>query len=390
LLPVSTITCDISGERLDVHSFFSGNYRWSYNTLFAFAAGGELGDVSMVVDRLAGQDGDDEAWIREWAWLADILERRAAANVDENASISAAENLFLSSLYRTIGEHFIPPDDPRRATVYDQVLDAFERARALSDWPVERLEVPFENSVQPAYFLPSLVGDGPRPAVIFICGLDTTKEISFLRVRQQLAIRGMHCLAIDTPGIGEALKKHGLVTRPDYEVPVAAAIAYLEGRDDVDRNRIGIIGSSLGGYYVARAAAFEPRIRATVAWGAIYDYHRVWMRRINQGGTVAAPSFQLMFITGTETLEAAVEAIKDFKVEPFGHRISTPFMVAHGADDQQVGMDDAQSMFDAIGSEDKTFLVFDGENGGSAHCQFDNHLPAMQCVADRLAGKPVI
>jgi hypothetical protein len=32
-------------------------------------------------------------------------------------------------------------------------------------------------------------------------------------------------------------------------------------------------------------------------------------------------------------------------------------------------------------------MVFDGENGGSAHCQFDNHLPAMQCVADWIATK---
>ena len=84
----------VTDERLDVHNFFPGNYRWSYNTLFAFAAGGELGDVSMVVDRLMGQDGDDEAWIREWAWLADILEHRATANIVANASISAAENLF--------------------------------------------------------------------------------------------------------------------------------------------------------------------------------------------------------------------------------------------------------------------------------------------------------
>ena len=365
-----------------MHSFFPGNYRWSYNTLFAFAAGGELGDVSRVVDRLEGHHGDDEAWIREWAVMADIVEQRAAANLDHDARISAAENLFLASLYQTLSEHFIPPDDPRRAKAYNQVLDAFERARALESWAIERVEVPFGDAVMPAYFMPSLAGDGPRPVVIFICGLDTTKEISFLRVRRQLAIRGLHCLAIDTPGIGEALKKQGLVTRADYEVPIGAAIDDLERREDVDPARIGILGSSLGGYYVARAAAFEPRVRATVAWGAIYDYHRVWRRRIDHGGTVAAPSFQLMFITGTDTLEAAVKKIEDFKVAPFGGRIRTPFMVAHGADDQQVAMDDARSMYNAIGSDDKTLMVFDGRNGGSAHCQFDNHPPALQTVAD--------
>jgi len=365
-----------------MHWFFPGDYRWSYNTLFAFAAGGELGDVSMVVDRLAGKVGDDEVWICGWAWLADIVEERAANDLDNDAPISAAETLYLSSLYRTLSEHFIPPDDHRRTLAYDQVLDTFERARALARWPVERVAVPFGEAVMPAYFMPSLVGDGPRPVVIFICGLDTTKEISFLRVRQQLATRGLHCLAVDTPGIGEALKKHGLVTRSDYEVPVGAVIDYLEGRDDVDPARIGLLGSSLGGYYVARAAAFEPRIHATVAWGAIYDYHRVWRRRIDQGGTVAAPSFQLMFITGTDSLEAAVKEIEDFKVAPFADRIRMPFMVVHGADDKQVAMDDARAMFDAIGADDKTLMVFDGRNGGSAHCQFDNHLPALQCVAD--------
>lgn len=377
-------------EGMEMHSFFPGNYRWSYNTLFAFAAGGELGDVSMVVDRLIDHDGDNESWIREWAWLADLLERRAAANLDADAIISAAENLFLSSLYRTIGEHFIPPDDPRRADTHHQVLDTFERARELSDWPVEKIEIPFENGILPAYFMPSLSGEDRRPVVIFICGLDTTKEISFLRVRQQLALRGMHCLAVDTPGIGEALKKYGLVTRADYELPVSAVVDYLEGRNDVDGAQFGIIGSSLGGYYVARATAFEPRIKATVAWGAIYDYHQVWERRINRGGTVAAPSFQLMFITGTDTLEAAVEAVREFKVAPFGSQITTPFMVAHGSDDQQVSLVDAQAMFDAIGSTDKTLMLFDGENGGSAHCQFDNHLPAMQSIADWLAAKLVM
>ena len=93
---------------IEMHSFFPGNYRWSYNTLFAFAAGGEFGDVAMVVDRLVGHDGDDEAWIREWAWLADLLHRRAVVSLERNAVTSATENFFLSSLYRTIGEHFIP------------------------------------------------------------------------------------------------------------------------------------------------------------------------------------------------------------------------------------------------------------------------------------------
>ena len=94
-----------------------------------------------------------------------------------------------------------------------------------------------------------------------------------------------------------------------------------------------------------------------------------------------------MFITGTDTMEAAVEKVKDFRVADFAGRIKCPFLVMHGAEDQQVLMEDARAMFDAIGSPDKQMVVFDGENGGAAHTQFDNHLPALQICADWIARK---
>ena len=41
----------------------------------------------------------------------------------------------------------------------------------------------------------------------------------------------------------------------------------------------------------------------------------------------------------------------------------------------------------AIGSKDKQMVVFDGKNGGAAHTQFDNHLPALHVCADWIAEK---
>ena len=362
--------------------FFPGNYRWSYNTLLAFSAGAQLGDFALIHERLCGHAGEDEVWHREWARLADVLERRALGA----SRHTAAEDLFLASLYHTISEHFIPPADPRRLDSYQKVLRCFEAARGYSPHPIERVLVPFEGTSLPAYFVPTQA-PGPRPAAIFICGLDTTKELWFLRARQQFAARGVHSLFIDTPGIGEALRLQKLVTRPDYEQPVGAAIDWLAGRPEVDAQRIGVIGSSLGGYYVARAAAFEPRLRAAVAWGAIYDYHRIWVRRVTSGGTVASPKFQLLFITGADTMDAAIDKVRDFRIADFADRIRCPFLIMHGSEDQQVLMDDANAMFAAVGSEDKQMIVFTGENGGAAHTQFDNHLPALHVCADWISDK---
>ena len=362
--------------------FFPGHYRWSYNTLLAFSAGGQLGDFALIQRNLAKDVGKDEAWHREWAWLADVLEKRAEAG----SRFTASEDYFLSALYHTISEHFIPPASPERLASYKEVLRTFDLGREASHHPVERVLVPFEGTTLPAYFVAGL-GEGPRPAAIFICGLDTTKELWFLRARLQFAQRGVSALFIDTPGIGEALRLQKLVTRADYEKPVGAAVDWLQKRNDVDANRIGVVGSSLGGYYVSRAAAYEPRLKATVAWGAIYDYHRVWVRRMQGNGIIAAPRFQLMFITGTDSMEAAVEKVRDFRVADFAARIRCPFLVMHGAEDQQVLMEDARAMFEAIGSRDKELVVFDGENGGAAHTQFDNHLPALQVCADWMTQK---
>jgi hypothetical protein len=44
-------------------------------------------------------------------------------------------------------------------------------------------------------------------------------------------------------------------------------------------------------------------------------------------------------------------------------------------------------MYEAIGSRDKEMVVFTGENGGAAHTQFDNHLPALQVCSDWIARK---
>src|SRR5258708_15394590 len=119
--------------------FFPGNYRWSYNTLLACAAGGQLGDVALILPRLQQSAGDDDAWHREWSWLAEVLSRRAAGA----SPATASEDLFLSRLSHTIGEHFIPPADPRRLAAYGHVLATFQRARALTASPLQRVLLPY-------------------------------------------------------------------------------------------------------------------------------------------------------------------------------------------------------------------------------------------------------
>jgi pimeloyl-ACP methyl ester carboxylesterase len=132
--------------------------------------------------------------------------------------------------------------------------------------------VPFEGTTMVAT-LRRPRDTGRAPLVLLLPGLDSTKE-EFFNWEQEFLERGMATLSLDGPGQGET----GYAThiRPDYEVAVTAVLDHLAGRDDLDLDRVGAVGVSLGGYYAPRAAAFEPRVRAAVAIGGPHNFGDCW------------------------------------------------------------------------------------------------------------------
>jgi dienelactone hydrolase len=93
---------------------------------------------------------------------------------------------------------------------------------------------------------------GPHPTVLLIPGLDSTKE-EFRDVERTFHDRGMATFALDGPGQGEA--EWTLPIRPEWEVVGETVISYLQSMPDVDAERIGVWGVSLGGFYAARLAS---------------------------------------------------------------------------------------------------------------------------------------
>jgi fermentation-respiration switch protein FrsA (DUF1100 family) len=67
--------------------------------------------------------------------------------------------------------------------------------------------------------------------------------------------------------------------------------------------------------------------------------------------------------------------------------VTCPFLLTHGTEDEQVPLADAHTLFDAIGSKDKTFRIFDAEEGGAQHCQRDYLTLACTTIADWLVEK---
>ena len=172
----------------------------------------------------------------------------------------------------------LPPTEPRKAALYDQTIACFPLGLNHAGYRYEAVSIPWEGRQLAGWlFKPSKSEGALTPCVVFLSGADALPEQNFFRGVQWLTARGLACLLFNGPGQGGAIRLQGLTTVPDYERPVTAAVNYLLERGDIDGDRLGLMGVSMGGYYVMRAAAFEHRFRRVVVWGAMYSiYEDLW------------------------------------------------------------------------------------------------------------------
>jgi fermentation-respiration switch protein FrsA (DUF1100 family) len=374
-----------------VFLYFPENYMWSLAFMRALMSGALLGELHRIGSRLspaqtAPPNGDLDAWFAEWHGLAEQVETRGREVLALERVTTAADDLLRATHYYQWAEAFLAPGDPRKVSTIERHLDCFRDAVALRTDGIEIVEVPYLDGSLPAYLVPSATDDGA--AVVLFGGLDSCKE-ELITFAVKLAARGITTLSVDGPGQAEALKLRGIRSRFDYEVPAGAALEYLASRQEIDAERIGLIGTSMGGYYAGRAAAFEPRFAACVLYGAQYDYRETWIRRLNiqPGSPIAAPQHHLFDVLGVETWEEALATLEAFTLRGVAGRISCPFLIVHGEHDRQILPEDAAALYEEVGSPQKELRIFTDEEGGSAHCQIDCPEPAQSYMADWLADR---
>ena len=116
---------------------------------------------------------------------------------------------------------------------------------------------------------------GPFAAIAVAGPFGAVKEQSSGLYAQQLAERGYLTIAFDPSFTGESGGQPRFVASPDINTEdFSAAVDYLSCRDDVDPERIGILGICGWGGMALSAAENDTRIKATVA-STMYDMTRV-------------------------------------------------------------------------------------------------------------------
>ena len=343
--------------------------------------GGAISECFQAAARMA--PGDRESWHAEWLAVAARNHRRGDA-AEVAGRLQTAQNCWQRAAnYYRHAEFWLDASDPRRLQAFE-LMEACSRS-FLRHLPVpgEAVDVPYEGGVPLcAYFVRAPFAIPRQPVLICMGGLDSIKdEMWFMQAHGALQ-RGISVLMIDGPGQGGTLRRHKVRTRHDYEVPIGRCIDYLEGRADVDASRIAVCGSSLGGYYAARAGSHEPRLAACVSHGAIWSIQDLWAGA-GEGHGLAD---HIKWVFGAPTMREALEMAAPFTLEGALGHMRCPYLIVHGGFDV-LGVAQATRVFDYAKAHgvDATLRVLTQEETGADHCQHDNPTIGQEMIGDWLA-----
>ena len=113
---------------------------------------------------------------------------------------------------------------------------------------------------------------GPHPAVVLVSGSgpqDRDESLfghrPFLVLAHHLTRSGIAVLRYDDRGVAESVGDFANATTEDFATDALAAVDYLVDREDIDPNRVGIIGHSEGGIVAPIAATRSQRVAFIVS-----------------------------------------------------------------------------------------------------------------------------
>jgi 2,6-dihydroxypseudooxynicotine hydrolase len=301
------------------------------------------------IQRILGGVIDHRTWYPAWRAEAAAAEAEAERLAGEARNVSAGDLFHRASACYHWGQYLARLGSDEKAEGRLGRVRCYRRAVELMDADIEPLSIPYADAVLPAYLHRAPEGT-PGACVVMINGADSVKE-EYHNWARQFVRRGLSVLTMDGPGQGELVGV--LPMRLDaWEEPMAATIDALAASGMVDPDRIGVWGSSLGGFLAFRAAAFEPRIRAAVSSGGFYDFrdYRYWpvSTQLNVLEDLMLPSLS----------DVRAYLAERCSLEGLTERIGCPYLVIHGARDELVSIEEATRM--AEGDRGELVVFEDG------------------------------
>ena len=256
--------------------------------------------------------------------------------------------------YRMAQHPIFFDDNPVKIYLCNKLKEMVDRRSALSTYPIERVEVPFDDGKTISCLLHLLPDRRKAPCVIYVPGMDQTKEY-FPKAMNSLGInRGMHVISMDGPGQGNSNIQKIRAVGDNYERAGAAVIDYLMTREEVDSDKIGIYGVSMGSYWSLRLASYDHRPAAVASGVATFNPN-------NTIFSVSSPRFKQMFMymAGMDDEDEFDEMANKMTVKGYVDKVKCPTLLATGEFDPLCPLEDALEVYGDIKSRKELWVIED-------------------------------
>jgi fermentation-respiration switch protein FrsA (DUF1100 family) len=197
--------------------------------------------------------------------------------------------------------------------------------------------------------------------IIYVHGLGSNRG-DLLEQAALLSKQGYGALLFDLRNHGQS---QGEITTLGYveSEDVRAAVDYLLTRADVNPQRIGLVGMSMGGATVIRAAAHIPEIRAVIAEAAftsIEDNLAHGVRALT--GLSPFPFAPLVAWFGEQEADMDMQLMRP--IDEISQIAPRPILLIHGDQDLTVPVENSLALYQAAGEPKQLYIVKNAGHGG--------------------------
>ena len=311
-------------------------------------------------------------------WVPEMIKAAESAEAE-------GQLLYAANYWKAAEFYMMAGEEKRKA--YERFVELHDRA--VPDISEVRKNVPYEGGFLPVV---ELAAKGTQKGTIVIhSGYDGLVEELILPLGP-LMKAGYRVIAFEGPGQGGVLRVQDIPMPREWEKPVGAILDYFDIDDCT------LIGMSLGGYLAPRAAAFDPRIKRVVAWGAMHDklagprqdpQFKMLENLVNTGerekmngafGQMSEvnPKLQLsgqhgMHVSGGKDIFEFYQWAMQMTLKDVAHLIEQDVLIVMGTQDHLVPAEQAWISAKAMtNARSMSVRMITAEEQGAEHCQIGN------------------
>jgi alpha-beta hydrolase superfamily lysophospholipase len=370
--PSSRMATKYRFQDADMDFFFVVALGWG-------AAGGlSVGQAFYVASKIV--DGDADSWVKAFEDYGDDLVRQADEWAERGWQRQSAEmrfNAFAS--YRSAWQ--FAPVGKTFLAICAKERTAFTTAITELGVPATFFDTPYQGASLPGVFLKNSNPDAD--VILLIGGADTGFEDTYMTAGRGLFDRGYSVAMVDLPGQGMTMADD-LFWEVEAEKPISVVVDVLIERFAARPGRIALMGCSLGGYFVTRAAGYDDRFGAVIAstpFPRPGETFATQARSVKPAGSTASSTTQrnhaaLFWKAGATNSQEFLRRTAAMCADP--SLVTAPFLSIVGGGESPLMQAQAIEWSAAIASKRKDLVVLDASTGADGHVQVNNRLRLVQ------------